>query len=147
MRLRFLLFFGLLSFLLVVTVNGEKNTDDENVEGSANVQNPDDEDFEEEEASGLPPDDDDKKEEQVKDIKENRDYLPPKPTQPPIHPTTVILKPGKVQDWSFDSSTIAILLGVLFLVVFIIIIAIIICRKRSRKSEYTRGTRQSNAYV
>lgn len=84
-------------------------------------------------SSGLPPDDEDK--EPVKPIKDQRDpVVQQKPTpSPPLYQSTIKSMPGKttVGQWSLDSTTIAILVGVFLLVIFIIVLTVICMRKRS----------------
>ncbi|KAI6235238.1 hypothetical protein M3Y95_00030300 [Aphelenchoides besseyi] len=139
-RLRILLLLCTLAALLTIS-NGQKSVDDETIEGSANVDNPDDEEFDGDQ-SGLPDDD------------EKTGSNPGAPTinvqpttgQPVLKPTTVIIQPGSVDSWSLDTTTLIILLGALFVVILIIVIAVVCVRKRTNK-EYTRGNRAPNAYV
>ncbi|KAI6188388.1 hypothetical protein M3Y98_00349400 [Aphelenchoides besseyi] len=107
-RLRILLLLCTLAALLTIS-NGQKSVDDETVEGSANVDNPDDEDFDGDQ-SGLPADD------------EKTGSNPEAPVinvqattgQPVLKPTTVIIQPGSVDSWTLDTTTLVILLGALF---------------------------------
>ncbi|KAI6215250.1 hypothetical protein M3Y94_00363900 [Aphelenchoides besseyi] len=107
-RLRILLLLCTLAALLTIS-NGQKSVDDETIEGSANVDNPDDEEFDGDQ-SGLPDDD------------EKTGSNPGAPTinvqpttgQPVLKPTTVIIQPGSVDSWSLDTTTLIILLGALF---------------------------------
>ncbi|CAD5221769.1 unnamed protein product [Bursaphelenchus xylophilus] len=118
---------------------------DDDLEGSAHMENPDDEDFEE--TSGVPAKNEDrtKLEEAKKVNPPNSAVDKPAPTPPPA---VFVAETDKTSTstFSLDTTSIAILIGTIILVVLVIAVIVVCCRKKSNR-EYTRGSPSTKAYV
>ncbi|CAD5215808.1 unnamed protein product [Bursaphelenchus okinawaensis] len=132
------------SLLLSTTLIKAAAVDDD-LEGSAHMENPDDEDFEE--TSGVPPEKVEPKSSQIQKVNPSQSPdLEKRPTPPPAIVTPEDNGNKQTAGFTLDVTTLAILAGTILLVVLIIVAIVVCCRKKSG-AEYTRGTPSNKAYV
>jgi hypothetical protein len=150
MFLRILLY----SLLLLTFSTAQKLSEEDPLEGSANVVSPDDEDFE---ASGLPPEEDQQEKAQIKHstaiVGDGEDTAQ---TEPSWQPTTaegitvISRRPTTAQTPEAEAFSTAAVVGaivVAIIVVAVIVIAVVCYRRRSKSDDYTQGTPRNKNYV
>ncbi|KAE9556173.1 hypothetical protein FO519_000661 [Halicephalobus sp. NKZ332] len=139
----------LLTFLVLSSTYSvaQKLSEEDALEGSGHLMNPDDEDFE---SSGLPPEDDDNyKPSSVKPHFVTEGGTEIKNVAQTEAPSTIVTRrPTTDTDYSSGINwTLLIAIGVIILILLVIFLIFCYCRKRKSQSEYTAGTRREKEYV
>jgi hypothetical protein len=146
MRAKASLLLGIfLIFCVPNLIFAQKLSEEDALEGSANLMSPDDEDFNEHSGDGLPP-------EEVEHRKSST-FKPHFVTQPNVNeiiketvptdaPTTVITsKPTEDADTADSNHTMLIVaIGVIVTVLILLVLVIVCCRKK--KTDYEPGTQR-----
>uniref|UniRef100_A0AC35FL82 Uncharacterized protein n=1 Tax=Panagrolaimus sp. PS1159 TaxID=55785 RepID=A0AC35FL82_9BILA len=144
MRAKASLLLGILFFLCVTNLSyTQKLSEEDALEGSANLMSPDDEDFTEH-SGELPP--------EVEEPRKSSTFKPHFVTQPNVNeiiketvgtdaPTTVITdKP--IEDADSNHTMLILAIAVIVTVLIVLVLVIVCCRRKSSPADYEAGTQR-----
>uniref|UniRef100_A0AC34PV49 Uncharacterized protein n=1 Tax=Panagrolaimus sp. JU765 TaxID=591449 RepID=A0AC34PV49_9BILA len=125
----------------------QKLSEEEPLEGSGQLINPDDEDFE---ASGLPPEDDEnQKPSSVRPQFVTETGAEIKNVVQTEAPPTIVTRRPAADPESSPGNNLMIIIAIVVIVGILILVGLIICccRKRKSQNEYTAGQRTAKDYI